>query len=89
MSNLKETRYASERKDFKNVETKLPHNSDYPDSFRPRIDRLADLNKLADEIRSSPTAIVNLLVDVGLEVMERSKELIKKDVERKLKQLLK
>lgn len=51
--------------------------------LRPRVDRLEDLQKLADELKSTPTAIVNFCVDVGIEVMSRSKdEMIKhfKDV---------
>lgn len=82
------------RTDFKNVEIKINRNS-IPDDrvLRPRVNRIDDLNKLADEIKSTPTAIVNFLVDVGLECFERTlpklKEEIKKDVSKKLVKLLK
>ena len=42
--------------------------------LRPRVNRLADLNKLADELKSTPTAIVNFFVDVGIEVLSRSRD---------------
>ena len=42
--------------------------------LRPRVNRLEDLNKLADELKSTPTAIVNFCVDVGIEVLARSKD---------------
>ena len=78
------------RTDFKNVEKKIPHFSDYEDAvIRPRVNRVEDLNRLADEIKSSPTAIVNFLVDVGLEILERGKDGMKKELENKLKKLLK
>jgi hypothetical protein len=79
---------------FKNVEKKIPHFSNYDDTvLRPRINRVEDLNKLADELKSTPTAIVNFLVDVGLECFERSiprlKDEVKKQVNKKLTKLLK
>jgi hypothetical protein len=78
------------RSDFKNVDKKIPHLSDYNDAIlRPRINRVEDLNRLADEIKSTPTAIVNFLVDVGLEIMERGKDGMKKELEKKLTKLLK
>jgi len=77
------------RKDFKKVEKKIPHFSDYDDVIRPRVNRVEDLNRLADEIKSSPTAIVNFLVDVGLEVLERGKDGMKKELQKKLTKLLK
>jgi hypothetical protein len=77
------------RSDFKNVEKKIPHFSNYDDTvLRPRINRVEDLNRLADEIKSTPTAIVNFLVDVGLEIMERGKDGMKKELEKKLTKLL-
>ena len=42
--------------------------------LRPRVNRLEDLTKLADELKSTPTAIVNFCVDVGIEVLSRSKD---------------
>ena len=90
MANVKQDRFTKDRTDFKNVEKKIPHFSDYADQvLRPRINRVEDLNKLADEIKSTPTAIVNFLVDVGLEVLERGKDGMKKELEKKLKKLLK
>lgn len=82
------------RSDFKNVDKKIPHFSNYDDVvLRPRVNRVEDLNKLADEIKSTPTAIVNFLVDVGLECFERSipklKDEIKKTVNKKLQNLIK
>jgi hypothetical protein len=94
--NLDETKRADPkpRKDFKNVAIKLPKNS-IPEEvvLRPRVNRVDDLNKLADELKSTPTAIVNFLVDVGLECFERSiprlKDEVKKRVSKKLTKLLK
>ena len=78
------------RTNFKNVEKKIPHFANYDDNvLRPRINRVDDLNRLADEIKSSPTAIVNFLVDVGLEILERGKDGMKKELEKKLRRLLK
>ena len=76
---------------FKNVEKKILHFADYADQvLRPRVNRAEDLIKLADEIKSSPTAIVNFLVDVGLEVLERGKNEMKKELKNQLtKKLLK
>lgn len=82
------------RKTFKNVAINIPKNS-IPDDvvLRPRVNRVDDLNKLADELKSTPTAIVNFLVDVGLECFERSipklKDEVKKQVSKKLTKLLK
>ena len=82
------------RKTFKNVEINIPKNSINDDVvLRPRVNRVDDLNKLADELKSTPTAIVNFLVDVGLECFERSipklKDEVKKQVSKKLTKLLK
>ncbi len=82
------------RSDFKNVEKEIPHFSNYSDQvLRPRINRADDLKKLADEIKSTPTAIVNFLIDVGLECFERTlpklKDEIKKTAEKKISKLLK
>jgi len=82
------------RTDFKNVAINIP-KSPIPDDrvLRPRVNRIDDLNKLADEIKSTPTAIVNFFIDVGLECFERSlpklKDAIKKNVDKKIKGLLK
>lgn len=82
------------RTNFENVEIHIPKNS-IPDDrvLRPRVNRIDDLNKLADDLKSTPTAIVNFLVDVGLECFERSipilKDEIKKNVSKKLSKLLK
>lgn len=83
-----------QRSDFSNVETHILKNSIPEDRvLRPRVNRIDDLNKLADEIKSTPTAIVNFLVDVGLECFERSlpklKEEIKKNVSKKISKILK
>lgn len=82
------------RKDFKNVATQIKHNAiPYERVLRPRINRIDDLNKIADELKSTPTAIVNFLVDVGLECFERSlpklKDQLKIEVNKKLKKILK
>ena len=83
-----------DRKNFEHVETKINHNA-IPDDrvLRPRVNRIDDLNKLADEIKSTPTAIVNFLVDVGLECFERSipklKDEIRKKVSKKINLLIK
>jgi hypothetical protein len=94
MSNTKEFRKVKDRTDFKNVAKDIPHFANYTDQvLRPRVNRVDDINKLANEIKSTPTAIVNFLVDVGLECFERSipklKDEIKKNVDKKLKKLLK
>ena len=79
-----------DRTNFKNVAKEIPHFSNYTDQvLRPRVNRAEDLNKLADEIKSTPTAIVNFLIDVGLEVLERGKDGMKKELEKKLIKLLK
>jgi hypothetical protein len=95
MNETKKARaFPKDRTDFKNVETHILKNS-IPDErvLRPRVNRIDDLNKLADEIKSTPTAIVNFLVDVGLECFEKSipklKDEIKKNVAKKIKGLLK
>ena len=83
-----------QRTDFSKVETHILKNP-IPDDrvLRPRVNRIDDLNKLADEIKSTPTAIVNFLVDVGLECFERSlpklKEEIKKNVSKRISKILK
>jgi hypothetical protein len=75
---------------FNSVKMIIPHISNYNDVvLRPRINRVEDLNRLADEIKSTPTAIVNFLVDVGLEIMERGKDEMKKELQKKLMKLLK
>jgi len=42
--------------------------------LRPRIQNINELIKLAEELKSTPTAIVNFCVDVGIEVLTRSKD---------------
>lgn len=42
--------------------------------LRPRINNIDELLKLAEELKSTPTAIVNFCVDVGIEVLSRSKD---------------
>lgn len=42
--------------------------------LRPRIQNIEELIKLAEELKSTPTAIVNFCVDVGIEVLTRSKD---------------
>lgn len=82
------------RTDFKNVAINIPKNP-IPDDrvLRPRVNRIDDLNKLADEIKSTPTAIVNFLVDVGLECFERAipklKDEVRKAATKKLEKFLK
>lgn len=82
------------RTDFRNVETNINHTA-IPDErvIRPRVNRIDDINKLADQLKSSPTSIVNFFVDVGLECFERTlpmlKDEIKKTLDKKLKGLLK
>ena len=94
MSNTKKERYVKDRTNFKNVATEIKATA-IPEErvLRPRVNRIDDLNKLADEIKSTPTAIVNFLIDVGLECFERSipklKDEIKKNAERKMRGLLK
>lgn len=57
--------------------------------LRPRVNRLEDLNKLAEELKSTPTAIVNFCVDVGIEVLSRSKDEMIKHFKEILKNKLK
>ncbi len=57
--------------------------------LRPRVKRLEDLNKLAEELKSTPTAIVNFCVDVGIEVLSRSKDEMIKHFKAVLKNKLK
>jgi hypothetical protein len=80
-----------DRTNFKNVDKDIPHFANYTDPvLRPVIKRVDELNRLADEISSSPTAIVNFLVDVGLEVLTRGKDEMKKELKNQLtKKLLK
>ena len=59
------------------------------DNFRARINRIEEVKKLADELKSSPTSIVNFLVDTGIEVLNRSKEELKVELRSKLLKLLK
>ena len=94
MSNTKKERYVKDRTDFKNVTINIPTNPIPEDRvLRPRVNRIDDINRLADEIKSTPTAIVNFLVDVGLECFERAipklKDEIKKSAANKLKKFLK
>ena len=78
------------RKSFKKVETDLNHTPDIDDRvLRPRVNRIDDLNRLSDEIKSTPTAIVNFLVDIGLEVLERGTAGMKKELSKKIQKLLK
>ena len=57
--------------------------------IRPRIKRIDDLNRVADQIKSSPNQIVNFFVDVGLDCFEdqlpKLTEQIKKSINKKLK----
>ena len=57
--------------------------------LRPRVNRLEDLTKLAEELKSTPTAIVNFCVDVGIEVLSRSKDEMVKHFKDVLKNKLK
>ena len=59
------------------------------DPIRPRITSSDRVKKLAEELRSSPTSIVNFFVDAGIEVLERSKGEIKQELIKKLTKLLK
>ena len=81
------------RSDFKNVETKINYSPLPEYNYRPVIDNVERLNRIADEIKSSPNTLVNFLVNVGLECFERSipklKEEIKNNVEKKITKLLK
>ena len=85
--------YPKERSDFKNVETKINHNAIPEYTYRPIIENFERLNKIADEIKSSPNTVVNFLVNVGLECFERSiprlKDEIKTNVEKKIRLYLK
>jgi len=49
-------------------------------TIRPRINRVEDLKKIAEQIQASPTALVNFFTDVGLEVFERSLPIIKEEI---------
>ena len=94
MSNTKKEKYVKDRTDFKNVAINIPKNPIPEDRvLRPRVNRIDDINRLADEIKSTPTAIVNFLVDVGLECFERAipklKDEIKKTATKKLERFLK
>jgi len=77
------------RKDFKNVETKIPGTRIFDNRYRPEITNTERLNKLSDEIKSSPQAIVNFFVDIGLEVLERGTNGMKKELAKKIQKLLK
>jgi hypothetical protein len=93
MSNLKKDYYKKPKTDFKNVEIKLPHNSDYKYEYRPIIEQVERLNRLSDELKANPKTVVNFLIDVGLECFERSiprlKDEINSKVQKKMKGLLK
>ena len=58
------------------------------ETVRPRITQSEKLKKLAEEMRSSPTSIVNFLVDTGIEVLNRSKDEIKREYGKKLTKIL-
>lgn len=82
------------RTEFKNVATEIKHFNNIPDyEYRPRVNRIEDLMKLAEEIKSTPNGVVNFLVDIGLECFERAipklKEEVKKEVSKKIIKLLK
>lgn len=81
------------RTDFKNVETKINHSPLPEYNYRPIIENFERLNKIADEIKSSPNTLVNFLVNVGLECFERSipklKDEIKKNVHKNITKMLK
>ena len=56
---------------FKQVKEKFDSEKN---TLRPRINRLEDLIKLSEELKSTPTALVNFCVDVGIEALSRSKD---------------
>ena len=77
------------RKDFKNVETKISSARIFDNRYRPEITSTESLKRLSDEIKSSPQAIVNFFVDIGLEVLERGTDGMKKELAKKIQKLLK
>ena len=93
MSNPSQDTREGKRKNFKNVEIKIPKNPIPDYEYRPRVNRIEDIMKIAEEIKSTPNGIVNFLVDVGLECFERAiprlKEDLKKEVSKKIIKLLK
>lgn len=72
------------KKSFNNVEKVLP-GFEVDRVLRPRVNRIDDLNKLSNELKSTPTAIVNFFVDVGLEVLERTMPILKNEIEKEVK----
>jgi len=52
--------------------------------FRAKINNIDKVKKLAEELRSTPTGVVNFLVDSGVEVLSRGSEEIKKEIKKRL-----
>lgn len=79
----------NEKKDLCNNFTKKIKER-IPDmyKYRPIIENFERLNKIADEIKSSPNSLANFLINVGLECFERSipklKEELKKNLNEKI-----
>lgn len=59
------------------------------EELRPRINNVEQVKQLATRFKTSPTSVVNFLVNVGVEVMNRGLDEIKKEYGTKLKDLLK
>jgi len=56
--------------------------------LRPRINSAKEVKALADDLRSTPTALVNFIVDTGIEVLTRGKQEIKRELVNNLKRAL-
>jgi len=59
------------------------------DEIRPRIANTERVKKLAEKYKTTPTSIVNLLVDIGSEVLDRAGDEIINKYQNKLRDLLK
>lgn len=62
----------------------MKNDNDYHYTFRPIIDQIDELNKLANEFKSSPTKLVNLFTEIGIEILKRSIQELEKDFEQKI-----
>lgn len=59
------------------------------EELRPRINNVEVVKQLADKLKTTPTSVVNFLVNVGAEVMNRGVDEIKTEYTRRLKDFLK
>jgi len=59
------------------------------EDLRPRIKKIQEVKDLANRYKTTPTSIVNFLVDVGTEVLKRGADEIETKYRNKLRDLLK